>query len=113
MFLSLRHQDLASEAAGKPLQPKQLGQALGVAQALADVLGASGGGATAGKAALLKSEAQGGPGEAGSRRADVVLVPDESGVMRPAADLAFDDAPWLDNSNTSKCKHCALGATRG
>lgn len=92
-------QDLAAGAGGKPLQPKQLSQALGVAQALADVLGTSGGGATAGSQALRKSEARSGP-SADSRQADVVLVPDESGVMRPAADLAFDDAPWLDGPNT-------------
>lgn len=95
-------QDLSNEAAGKPLQPKQLAQALGVAQALADVLGASGGGATAGKAALSKSGAQLGSGQAGVKQAAVVLVPDESGVMRAAADLAFDDAPWLDGPNTGK-----------
>jgi hypothetical protein len=93
-------QDLATEAAGKPLQPKQLAQALGVAQALADVLGASGGGATAGKGALSKSDAQLGAGQAGGNQAAVVLVPAESGVMRAAADLAFDDAPWLDGPNT-------------
>lgn len=92
-------QDLANEAAGKPLQPKQLAQALGVAQALADVLGASGGGATAGKAALTKTAASGG---GAGKQADVVLVPDESGVMLPAADLAFDDAPWLDGPNAGK-----------
>lgn len=93
---STHMQDLANEAAGKPLQPKQLAQALGVAQALADVLGASGGGATAGKQAVHKAEAA---SAGGSKAADVVLVPDDSGVMRPAADLAFDDAPWLDGAS--------------
>lgn len=89
-----------------------------MAQALADVLGASGGGATAGKAALARSE--GGlsaervtgssqPGSAADKQAaDVVLVPDDSGVMRPAADLAFDDAPWLDGLNSGVCV-CLFG----
>lgn len=92
-------QDLATAAAGQPLQPKQLSQALGVAQALADVLGSSGGGATAGSQALLQSTAQA-ASRADSRQADVVLVPDESGMMRSTADLAFDDAPWLDGPNS-------------
>lgn len=99
-------QDLADEAGGKPLQPKQLAQALGVAQALADVLGASGGGATAGKKAVSGSMAAAEGSLSGITSSsssgkppssDVVLVPDEDGVMRPAADLAFDDAPWLDD----------------
>lgn len=98
-------QDLATEAAGKPLQPKQLAQALSVAQALADVLGASGGGATAGKQALLKAEARADSSLGGSQPADVVLVPDDAGVMRPAADLAFDDAPWLDGPSPGKEAH--------
>lgn len=82
-----------------------------MAQALADVLGASGGGATAGKAALARSEGvvslARGPSQPGAaadkQAADEVLVPDDSGVMRPAADLAFDDAPWLDGLNSGVC----------
>jgi hypothetical protein len=105
-------QDLATAAAGQPLQPKQLSQALGVAQALADVLGSSGGGATAGSQALLKSTTQA-ASSADSRQGDVVLVPDESGVMRPTADLAFDDAPWLDGPNSGGREGAAVTCQPG
>lgn len=85
-----------------------------MAQALADVLGASGGGATAGKAALARSEgvslARVTGAAADKQAADVVLVPDDSGVMRPAADLAFDDAPWLDGLNSGMCVCLGVGA---
>lgn len=77
-------QNLAAAAAGRPLEPHALAQALTVAQALADVVGASGGGATSG--------APGGAPDAAA------LVPDADGVMRPASDLAFDDAPWLEGA---------------
>eukprot|EP00878_Enallax_costatus_P018109 GHUV01019053.1.p1 GENE.GHUV01019053.1~~GHUV01019053.1.p1 ORF type:complete len:1075 (+),score=289.48 GHUV01019053.1:149-3226(+) len=85
-------QDLAREAGDNPLPPQQLAQALAVAQALADVIGASGGGATAGKQAVQDA----GPAVTASKRPDEVLVPDSEGVLRPAAELAYDDAPWLD-----------------
>jgi sacsin len=84
-----QQQDLADEAGSKPLQPTQLAQALAVAQALADVLGHSAG-------STSKEAAAGGSGSG------TVLVPDASGVMRPAADLAFDDAPWMDNAGTDE-----------
>lgn len=83
-------QDLARESSGNPLPSQQLSQALAVAQALADVIGASGGGATAGSHAV-----QGAAG-AGNQQQGPVLVPDDEGVLRPAAELAYDDAPWLD-----------------
>jgi hypothetical protein len=83
-------QDLGCEAAGKPLPPQQLAQALAVVQALADVVGASGGGATAGRRAGDVAAA------AGGKQQEVLLVPDEQGVLGPAAELAYDDAPWLD-----------------
>jgi hypothetical protein len=106
-----RAQDLAAEAGDRPLPQAQLSQALAVAQALADIVGASGGGATAGRAAL---EGGGGAGAGGSAllsvgRADAahlttaahktaLLVPDAAGVLRPAAELAYDDAPWLESA---------------
>lgn len=79
-------QDLAKESAGNPLPPQQLAQALAVAQALADVIGASGGGATAGRQAV----------QGAAKQHDDVLVPDIEGVLRPAAELAYDDAPWFN-----------------
>lgn len=90
MCVFVRLQDLANESAGNPLPPQQLAQALAVAQALADVVGASGGGATAGKQAVAGAPAS------NSKQQDVVLVPDSEGVLRPTAELAYDDAPWLD-----------------
>jgi hypothetical protein len=33
---------------------------------------------------------------AGGKQQEVLLVPDDQGVLRPAAELAYDDAPWLD-----------------
>jgi hypothetical protein len=61
-----------------------------VVQALADVVGASGGGATAGRRAGNEAAA------AAGKQQEVLLVPDDEGVLRPAAELAYDDAPWLD-----------------
>jgi hypothetical protein len=89
-------QDLGREAAGKPLPPQQLAQALAVVQALADVVGASGGGATAGRRAGDVAAA------AGGKQQEVLLVPDDQGVLRPAAELAYDDAPWLDAPTAGK-----------
>lgn len=88
----LHLQDLAQEAGDNPLPPGQLSQALAVAQALADVIGASGGGATAGNQVMLDTATA----VSASKRPDEVLVPDSEGVLRPAAELAYDDAPWLD-----------------
>lgn len=85
-LLYLLLQDLGREAGGKHLAPQQLGQALAVVQALADVVGASGGGATAGRRTV----------ESSGKQQEALLVPDDQGVLRPAAELAFDDAPWLD-----------------
>lgn len=89
-------QDLGREAGGKPLAPQQLAQALAVVQALADVVGASGGGATAGKRAGDVTAA------AGGKQQELLLVPDDGGVLRPAAELAYDDAPWLDAPTAGK-----------
>lgn len=78
--------DLAQKSGGQPLSPPQLTQALAVSQALADVVGASGGGATSG-------------GGAGGKTLGVLLIPDEEGILRPVGELAYNDAPWLDGSS--------------
>jgi sacsin len=77
---------LAEEAGGRPLDPHQLGQALAAAAALGDLLGSSGAGAT---------QAGAGAGAGAARQA--LLLPDARGVLRPAGELAYNDAPWLDD----------------
>jgi hypothetical protein len=97
-------QDLSKESGGRPLLPQQLAQAITVCQALADVVGASGGGATTGRQGAAAGSTRTGS-EAQSQQVlpyDMLLVPDDEGVLRPAADLAFDDAPWLDAPTAGK-----------
>lgn len=88
---------LANEADGRPLDPTRLAQALAVAAALADLLGASGGGAT-----------QAGAGAAAEAMAvrTQLLLPDVRGVLRLASELSFNDAPWLEDAS-------AAGSTAG
>ena len=88
--------DLATAAAGKALQPRQLAIALAVAEQLADVVGASGGGATAGDKG--RGEGRGVAGGGGYADMGEVYVPDEDGVMRLTVELAFNDAPWLETT---------------
>eukprot|EP00798_Chlamydomonas_sp_ICE-L_P006706 gene6706-3376_t len=67
---------------GKPsrsatrLNPNQLAQAIAVVQALADI--------------SFSARAPPGP-----PKSTTIFVPDEHGLLCPAADLAYDDAPWL------------------
>jgi hypothetical protein len=70
-----------------------MSQALAVAAALADLLGASGGGATQSAGA----DAAGAAADAARVRASL-LLPDARGVLRPTGELAYNDAPWIEDS---------------
>jgi hypothetical protein len=92
---------LAEEAAGRPLDPHQLGQALAVAAALGDLMGSSGAGATQ----------AGGGGTAAAVVRQGLVLPDARGVLRPAAELAYDDAPWLDDDASAGAMAGEQGGT--
>lgn len=65
-------------AVRRPLTQHQLGQAIAAVQALADLDLSSLSTATSATASVT-----------------VVFVPDEKGVLAPAGELAFNDAPWV------------------
>jgi sacsin len=79
-FTPEQYANLLAEAAarggGQPLSGAALSQVLSVVQSLADWLG--GGGFT-------------------RQPAPVLHAPDTNGVLRPAGELVFNDAPWLGN----------------
>jgi hypothetical protein len=90
--------ELAAMAGSRPLQPGQLSIALAATEQLANMLGASGGGATAGSQAgamrgggTSSSSAM----QAAAQEVGELMLPDEEGVLRPSAQLMFNDAPFV------------------
>jgi hypothetical protein len=67
-----------------------------VAASLADLLGASGAGATQGGGA--KGAGGGGGAAAAVALQEGLVLPDARGVLRPAVELSYNDAPWLDDA---------------
>ncbi|KAL2612990.1 hypothetical protein R1flu_024682 [Riccia fluitans] len=72
-------QRIAQDVRGSPLSPDQLTFCLRVLEALAEILSAQG---TSTSKYLL----------------GMMLIPDASGVLVPAKDLVYNDAPWLAKS---------------